>query len=170
MILILPFVDMIIDSIHLDTDAKRGVQNRLPDIKLYSVIILSRCQKYWHPILIASPKMGHPFTWFCERLFQSTVPTGTPVTHGELPSHGTMVCRKIPPPWIFHTGSSRCVILSQPFTFGESIVRRGQHFPLFRNLFEPKSYDTIIECPLWEYVYSLKNGSFWICFLYFEDN
>ncbi len=37
---------MIIDSIHLDTDAKRGVQNRLPDIKLYSVIILSRCQKY----------------------------------------------------------------------------------------------------------------------------
>ena len=32
-----------------------------------------------------------------------------------------------------------------------NVVHSGQHFPLLRILFEPKSWNEIIECPLWEY-------------------
>ena len=65
----------------------------------------------------------------------------TPVSRGEPPSHGTTKdCRY--PDNIYRQQLCHKVT---------TIVHSGQHFPLLRNLFESKSWNEIIECPLWEY-------------------
>lgn len=57
----------------------------------------------------------------------------------------------------FYTGSRRCVTASQPFPKLEFVVHDGQHFPLLRNLFEPKSYDTST-FPKWQSGQTFQNG------------
>ncbi len=55
---------MIVDSIHLDTNAKKRVQNRLPDVIQYSVVCFrlnGDISILWNHMFFAILRKTHPF-------------------------------------------------------------------------------------------------------------